>query len=208
MANSWQQTIKDWTIRRKILTGFALVLRSPRPSAGRRCGRSTGSTPPASDVRARGADLPGLPDDDPGLHGGHDRHRRAPRSRPGSADRGSAHPAGRSGGAGLQGRPHHRHPEQVARRDRMAGALDAPDGEEPARDRDPDRGLLPRRGAVGRGDLFLVVPDGQGRGDAVQLAPRRPRPRWSRSPPRCRTWPAAPRRWPRTWTRRRPRSSR
>jgi methyl-accepting chemotaxis protein len=26
MANSWQQTIKDWTIRRKILTGFALVL--------------------------------------------------------------------------------------------------------------------------------------------------------------------------------------
>ena len=26
MANSWQQTIKDWTIRRKILTGFAMVL--------------------------------------------------------------------------------------------------------------------------------------------------------------------------------------
>ena len=26
MANSWQQTIKDWTIRRKILTGFAIVL--------------------------------------------------------------------------------------------------------------------------------------------------------------------------------------
>ena len=26
MANNWQQTIKDWTIRRKILTGFALVL--------------------------------------------------------------------------------------------------------------------------------------------------------------------------------------
>ncbi|HEU4523605.1 MAG TPA: hypothetical protein VFR62_01200, partial [Gemmatimonadales bacterium] len=26
MANSWQQTIRDWTIRRKILTGFAVVL--------------------------------------------------------------------------------------------------------------------------------------------------------------------------------------
>ena len=26
MAKAWQQTIKDWTIRRKILTGFAVVL--------------------------------------------------------------------------------------------------------------------------------------------------------------------------------------
>ena len=26
MANGWQQTIRDWTIRRKILTGFAAVL--------------------------------------------------------------------------------------------------------------------------------------------------------------------------------------
>ena len=26
MANGWQQTIKDWTIRRKILTGFGFVL--------------------------------------------------------------------------------------------------------------------------------------------------------------------------------------
>jgi hypothetical protein len=26
MPNCWQQTIKDWTIRRKILTGFGVVL--------------------------------------------------------------------------------------------------------------------------------------------------------------------------------------
>ncbi|HEU4474578.1 MAG TPA: hypothetical protein VFR72_07055, partial [Gemmatimonadales bacterium] len=26
MANDWQQTVRDWTIRRKILTGFAGVL--------------------------------------------------------------------------------------------------------------------------------------------------------------------------------------
>src|SRR5918999_4530276 len=26
MANGWQQTIKDWTIRRNILTGFGVVL--------------------------------------------------------------------------------------------------------------------------------------------------------------------------------------
>ena len=169
MANGWQQTIKDWTIRRKILTGFAVVLTFTAAlgwQAIRALERLNGA---GSDAAGRGADLPGLPDDDHGLHGGDHRRRGAPRPRPRAADRGSPHPARDPGGAGLQGRPHHRHPEQVPGRDRVAGALDAADGEESPGDRHPDRGLLPRRRTVGRGDLHLLVPDGQGRRDAVQL---------------------------------------
>ena len=169
MANSWQQTIKDWTIRRKILTGFAMVLALTTALGWQAIRTLDRLNAAGTDVRAAEQIF-------------HDSrmtilvfmvvtiaHRRAPRSRPGSADRGSAHRAGRSGGAGLQGRPDHRYPEPVARRDRLAGALHAADGEESAGDRDPDRRLFPHRRHVGRRDLRLVDPDGQGRGDAVEL---------------------------------------
>src|SRR5581483_4425083 len=73
------------------------------------------------------------------------------------------------GGRGLQGEPHHRDPEPVARRDRLAGALDAADGEEPAPGGGPDLHLLPHRRELGRGDLRFLRADGQGRRGPDQL---------------------------------------
>ena len=170
MANSWQQTIKDWTIRRKILTGFAMVLAlttalgwqalpGARPAQRRRQRRA-----------GRGADLPGLPDDDP--RSSWWSRSASACSSPSALARLIADPLTQLGILA----------EQVSKGDLTTDIRSKSRDEigwlehsmrqmvKNLREIATQIAVSSRAVAtVGRGDLLLVVPDGQGRGDAVQL---------------------------------------